>query len=300
LEERGKMRSAVFAGLTALLLSACASQNLSIRTLPPETPAADNAAAIKNAAVLAAVAAAASRGATDQMSARAVAPLTTAEAPSMYSYDPWERVNRLTYCFNARFDDAVFLPVAYDYGHLPAPIRAGVHNFFDNLTGVQTVVNYALQWHPVAGARSLGRFLINSTVGIGGLFDVASKFHLDSEPTGLSMTLSRWGMHPGPYVVLPLYGPSTLRDAVGLLGDFGISYFVDVTHLYRGNKTWALGVVDAVDQRSNTSFRYYSTGSPFEYETVRFLYVHRELIEDDALHPSKHPRKQDVDVPAGK
>lgn len=294
------MRAAIFTGLTALMLGACASQHLSIRTLPPETPAADNAAAIKNAAALAAVAAAASHGTTDQTSARSVVPLTTAQAPSMYSYDPWERVNRFTYRINARFDDGVFLPVAYGYGHLPAPLRAGVHNFFDNLTDVQTVVNYALQWHPAASARSLGRFLINSTVGIGGLFDVASKFHLRSEPTSLSTTLSRWGMHPGPYLVLPLYGPSTLRDAVGLLGDFGISYLVDVARLYRGDKTWALGVVDAVDQRSNTNFRYYSTGSPFEYETVRFLYVHRELIEDDALHPSDLPKKQDGDVPAGK
>jgi len=294
------MRAVALTGLATLALSACALQNLSIQTLPPETPAADNAAAIKSIGALAAAAAVTSRSATPSGSGHAVIPLTAADAPSMYSYDPWERVNRFTYRFNARFDEAVFLPVAYSYGRLPTPVRSGVHNFFDNLTDVGTIVNYALQLHPAAGARSLGRFLINSTLGIGGLFDVAAKFNLEREPTGLSATLSRWGMHPGPYMVLPLYGPSTLRDAVGLVGDFGISYAIDVAHLYRGDKTWVLGAVDAIDQRSNTSFRYYSTGSPFEYETVRFLYVHKELIEDEARHADGRAKPRDVDAPAGR
>jgi phospholipid-binding lipoprotein MlaA len=292
------MRAAVCTCWAALALSACASQNLTIRRLPAETPAADNAAAVKSAAVLAAAAASASREIAEQNTEQAVVPLTTADAPSMYSYDPWERVNRFTYRFNARFDEAVFLPVAYGYGRLPAPIRSGVHNFFDNLTDVQSTINYALQLHPMAGVRTLGRFLINSTLGIGGLFDVAAKLNLESAPTGLSATMSRWGMHPGPYLVLPFYGPSTLRDAVGLFGDFGISYAVDVAHLYRGNKTWLLGTLNAIDQRSSASFRYYSTGSPFEYETVRFLYVHKELIEDDARHAKDRPKQRDT-TPSG-
>ena len=294
------MKAAVFIGLAALALSACASQGMSIRSLPPETPAADNAAAIKNAVALAAVAAAASHGTGAQDNGHDAIPLTTADAPSMYSYDPWERMNRVIYRFNARFDESVFLPVTYGYGRLPAPIRSGVHNFFENLDEVKTIVNYAVQLQPAAGAHSLGRFLINTTLGIGGLFDVAAKFKLESEPTGLSTTLSRWGMHPGPYLVIPILGPSTLRDGVGLLGDFGVAYGIDVGRLYRGEKTWAFGVVDAVDQRANTSFRYYATGSPFEYETVRFLYVHRELIEDDALHAKDHPKVRDVDAPAGR
>jgi phospholipid-binding lipoprotein MlaA len=293
------MKVALCISLVAWALNGCASQELSIRSLPPETPAADNAAAIKDAAALVAVATAASHGSAVDESDHAVIPLTPADAPSMYSYDPWERVNRFTYRFNARFDETVFLPVTYGYGHLPAPIRSGVHNFFRNLDEVKTIINYAVQLQPAAGAHSLGRFLINSTLGIGGLFDVATKLKLESEPTGFSMTLSRWGLHPGPYLVLPLLGPSTLRDSVGVLADFGVAYGVDVVHLYRGEKTWAIGVVDAVDQRANTSFRYYATGSPFEYETVRFLYVHRELIEDDALHVKDHPKERDGDKPAG-
>jgi phospholipid-binding lipoprotein MlaA len=294
------VRATALICVASCALFGCASQELTIRRLPPETPAADNAAAIKSAAALAAAATAASEGATSAASEHEVVPLTPADAPSMYSYDPWERINRFTYRFNARFDETIFLPVVYGYGHLPAPLRSGVHNFFGNLDEVKTIVNYVVQLHPAAGAHSLGRFLINSTIGIGGLFDVATQLKLESEPTGFSATLSKWGLHPGPYLVLPILGPSTLRDSVGLLGDFGVAYGINILNLYRGDKTWAFGVIDAVDQRSRTDFRYYSTGSPFEYETVRFLYVHRELIEDDALHAKDQPKERNVGVPAGK
>jgi len=148
------------------------------------------------------------------------------------------------------------------------------------------------------GARSLGRFAINSTLGIGGLFDVATKLKLPGAPTGFGTTLSRWGMHPGPFLVIPFLGPSTLRDGVGLLADYGTAYAVNVADLYRDEQSWALGVLNAVDQRSNTGFRYYSTGSPFEYETVRFLYVRKRLIEDEGLHRQRAP-KRDAAAPAG-
>jgi phospholipid-binding lipoprotein MlaA len=85
-----------------------------------------------------------------------------------------------------------------------------------------------------------------------------------------------------------------------VLADFGVAYEVNIAGLYRGNKTWGLGVVNAVDQRSNSGFRYYSTGSPFEYETVRFLYVHKELIEDEALHAKDVRKKRAGGEAAGK
>jgi phospholipid-binding lipoprotein MlaA len=141
--------------------------------------------------------------------------------------------------------------------------------------------------------------VINSTVGAGGLFDVAARFKLPGAPTGLSATLGKWGMHPGPYLVIPFLGPSTLRDGLGFLGDYGVSYEIDVAKLYRGNVSWGLGAVNAVDQRSNVSFRYYSTGSPFEYENIRFLYVRKRLIEDERLHAKDRRKKPPADEPAG-
>jgi phospholipid-binding lipoprotein MlaA len=293
------MRAAVPVAVAALALCGCASRSFSIRGLPPETPAADNAAAVSRAAERAAASKEASERAASLDASQAVIPLTAADVPSMYTYDPWERLNRSIYRFNARFDEAIFLPVADTYRRLPSPIRSGVHNFFGNLSEPRSVVNYLLQLRPVFGLRSLGRFVINSTVGIGGLLDVAAKVKLKSALTGLSATLSTWGMHPGPYLVIPLLGPSTLRDGIGLLGDYGVTYAINVADLYRGNKTYILGTIDAIDLRASTDFRYYASGSPFEYETIRFLYVHRELIEDEALH-AKAPPKVRADTPAGR
>ena len=286
--------------LLASALCGCTSQGYSIRRLPDETPAADNAASIRHAAELKAAAQAVADHEAAASAIGAVTPLTPADAPSMYTYDPLERMNRSFYRFNARFDSAIFLPVTDTYNRLPSPIRSGVGNFFLNLSEPKSVVNYVLQLRPLYALRSLGRFVINSTVGIGGLFDVATRIRLKSDLTGFSATLARWGMHPGPYLVIPLLGPSTLRDGVGLLGDYGVSYWIDVADLYRGDQAWALGVLDPINLRANNDFRYYSSGSPFEYETVRFLYVHRELIQDEALHAKTPGKVHDPGQPAGR
>jgi phospholipid-binding lipoprotein MlaA len=280
-------------------LGGCASQVLSIRTVPDQTPAADNAAAAANAAAFAEAAAAESTNGSAQAVQDAPSLLTPADAPPMYTYDPWERLNRFTYRFNARFDEAFFLPVADTYRRAPRPIRAGIHNFFGNLAEIDSIINYTLQWRLKYGWRSLSRLAINSTIGIGGLFDVATKLKLPGAPTGFATTLAKWGMHPGPYLVIPLLGPSTLRDGVGFLADYGAEYGINVAGLYRGNVSWGLGTVNAIDQRANVDFRYYSSGSPFEYETIRFLYVHRRLIEDAGLH-AKESVKTPANVPAGK
>jgi phospholipid-binding lipoprotein MlaA len=294
------MRVTSLVALACLALCGCASRNIDISNLPAATPAADNIAAADNAAALAAVVATASTDSGRQAADDTAPPVTPADAPSMYTYDPWERINRFNYRFNARFDEAVFLPVANGYRRLPSPLRAGVHNFFSNLAEVDSVANYVLQWRLGLGARSLGRFAINSTVGIGGLFDVARKVHLPGAVTGFSTTLSKWGVHPGPYLVIPFFGPSTLRDGLGLLGDYGLSYGINVADLYRGIQSWALGVTNAVDQRANISFRYYATGSAFEYETIRFFYVRKRLIEDEGLHKKDTPKVRNPEQPAGK
>jgi phospholipid-binding lipoprotein MlaA len=283
-----------------LALSGCASQSVRIRSWPPETPAADNAAAIKRAQALAAEAANAAKSVQQAPAEQApVVPVTAADAPPLETYDPWGRLNRFTYRFNARFDEAIFLPVANDYRRLPPPIRSGVHNFFGNLAEVDSIINYVLQGRLGRGVRSLGRFVINSTVGIGGLFDVASHWRLPKRPTGFGTTLAKWGMHPGPYLVIPVYGPSTLREGIGVAADYGTSYAINLANLYRGAQSWGLGTLNAVDQRASIDFRYYESGSPFEYEMIRFLYVRKLLIEDSGLHRHEPPKKRDPDLPAG-
>jgi phospholipid-binding lipoprotein MlaA len=307
------MRLGVVCALLLSALGGCASQSISIRSVPAEDPAAENAAAVESAAAFAAAAATAQSEANDANQASpdknaVLPPVTAADAPSMVTYDPWERLNRFTYRFNARFDEAVFLRAANVYRRVPAPFRAGVHNFFGNLSEIDSVINYTLQWRLKPGVRSLGRFVINSTIGIGGLFDVAKKVKLPAAPTGLSMTLATWGMHPGPYLVIPLLGPSTLRDGLGFLGDFGALYAIDIAKLYRGDVSWGLDVAHGVDERANIDFRYYSTGSPFEYENIRFLYVRKRLIEDEGLRAkelqkgakSTTQQENETAAPAGK
>jgi len=295
------MRVAALAAVAAMGLCGCAPEGMIIHRMPAETPAADNAAAIRRAASLAAAAKAAERARADAEERGEVSapPLTLADAPPPKTYDPWEAFNRFTYRFNARFDETIFLPLSNGYRRVPPPLRSGVHNFFANLAEVDTIINYTLQGRLGRGVKALGRFAVNSTIGIGGLFDFATKIRLEDAPTGFGTTLSKWGMHPGPYFVIPILGPSTLREAVGLAGDYGTSYGVNLANLYRGNVSWALWPLNAVDQRSNISFRYYSTGSPFEYETIRFLYVRKLLLEDEGLH-KKSPRKPRApDLPAG-
>jgi phospholipid-binding lipoprotein MlaA len=146
------VRAAVLLGIVALAFGGCASHVASIRKVPDQTPAADNAAAAANAAAFAEAAAAESGNdsaheAHEARETHDASPLLTpADAPPMYTYDPWERLNRFTYRFNARFDEAIFLPVADTYRRAPRPMRAGVHNFFGNLTEVDSIINYTLQW----------------------------------------------------------------------------------------------------------------------------------------------------------
>jgi phospholipid-binding lipoprotein MlaA len=264
-----------------LLTGGCASGDFSVRNDPPQTPAADNAAAIRQMQEMQAAHAAAPAVPTDE--SKLGPPLTAADAPSMKTYDPWERLNRFTYRFNARFDEAVFLPAANGYRRLPSPVRAGLHNFFSNLTEVVSTANYVLQLRPSPGLRSLGRFVINSTLGIGGLFDVASTMNIPKQRTGFGNTLARWGVHPGPYLVIPLLGPYTLRDGFGFAADFGTAWAINFPPVYKGTIGWVLTPTALVDTRANTDFRYYDTGSVFEYDDVRFLYVRKTLIEDDAI-----------------
>ena len=294
--------------LALMLLGGCASRSLSIRALPEEEPAAE-AAAVAAAASAFAEAAATSEASHADANAAAEAsqpaspqppPVTPADAPPMTTYDPWERLNRFTYRFNSRFDEGVFLPAANTYRRLPSPVRSGVHHFFGNLSEIDNIVNYALQWRLKYGLRSAERLVINSTIGIGGLLDVATKLKLPAAPTGFSATLAKWGMHPGPYFVMPFLGPSTFRDGIGFGADYGIEYGVNVLNLYRGVVSWPLGAINAVDQRSNISFRYYATGSPFEYETIRFLYVRKRLLEDEGLRARDARKRTSSDAPAGK
>lgn len=129
--------------------------------------------------------------------------------------DPWESLNRPIYGFNTGLDKVTFRPLAKGYQKIvPRPARTGVTNFMKNLVTPRSMVNNFLQGKPGHGFGELGRFLINSTVGIGGLFDVATASGLEAHREDFGQTAAVWGVPDGPFVMVPLLGPLTLRDAI--------------------------------------------------------------------------------------
>jgi len=134
--------------------------------------------------------------------------------------DPFEDANRSIYEFNDTIDDNLLEPVSRAYkDHVPEVAQDGVSNFFGNLRDVTTLANQILQFKPVESAETFGRILVNSTIGLGGLFDVASDMDLTTENEDFGQTMAVWGVEEGPYVVIPLLGPSTVRDGTGVYVD---------------------------------------------------------------------------------
>lgn len=147
--------------------------------------------------------------------------------------DPLQKYNREVYHFNDSLDKAVIRPVALGYRKITnPPVRRSFSDFFTNIRMPITVANDVLQARPKQALQSTGRFLINLTLGIGGLFDPASQLGLPIENNDFGITLARWGAPEGDYLVLPFVGPSTVRDVWQLPVD---SYFFDPLSLYAGN-----------------------------------------------------------------
>lgn len=187
-------------------------------------------------------------------------------------YDPWEGMNKRIYNFNYHFDKAVFVPVVRGYEMVvPSVARTGVHNFFNNFEDVGTMLNSILQLAPHKFFQSTGRVLVNSTVGLFGLVDVASKMDISRPEEDFGQTLGYWGTGQGPYLVIPFLGPSNLRDGLGKLPDLYVQSTVRDEVLSTDVNLGAT-ILYPIDTRANTSFRYYETGSAFEYQMVRWLY----------------------------
>ena len=130
-------------------------------------------------------------------------------------YDPWEKMNRSIYGFNVAVDNASLKPIAKGYRRvLPEPVRNGISNFFRNLGAPRNVVNNFLQGKPRHGFGELARFAVNTTVGVGGLIDIAAASGLEARPEGFGQTAAVWGVPSGPYIMVPLLGPLTVRDAL--------------------------------------------------------------------------------------
>lgn len=168
-----------------------------------------------------------------------------ASGPAADPRDPLEPLNRSIYQFNVDVDRALLKPVATAYVDVaPVPVRTGVNNFFGNLRDGWSAVNGVLQLRPREATENGMRFAINSTLGLVGLLDVASEMGLERTTLDFGMTLGRWGVPDGPYLMLPLLGPSTLRDTAALPVDAQGNVVGQVGHIPTRNELTALRVVD--------------------------------------------------------
>ena len=159
--------------------------------------------------------------------------------------DPLESWNRGVFEFNDALDRAVVKPVATAYRDgLPSWMRTGIHNFFDNLEDVWSGVNSLLQFRGLQAADNLGRFVINTTMGLGGLLDVAGEMGMERHPTNFGLTLGRWGVGEGPYLVLPFLGSSTVRDALGSGVDRGYSVIANLPDVGDRDRLTVLKLID--------------------------------------------------------
>lgn len=136
--------------------------------------------------------------------------------------DPYEPINRKTHQFNMAFDATFLRPPAKLYkAMVPPPVRAGINNVYNNVNMLPTTANDILQWDWNAAIKDTWRFLINSTFGIAGIFDVAAgRFGLPPHSNDLGLTFAKWGDKQSPYIVIPFLGPSTIRDGMGLMFDY--------------------------------------------------------------------------------
>lgn len=172
---------------------------------------------------------------------------TTSGTPSQQ--DPWEGFNRSMFSFNEGLDKAVIKPVAQGYDAVaPDPVKTGVSNFFSNIGDVFIGVNNLLQGKVGDAASDAGRVLVNTTIGILGLIDWASDMGLEKHDEDFGQTFGRWGIGSGPYVVLPFFGPRTLRDSVGLAADLNTD---PVAKMHAVPERNTLLTTRVVDQRAD-------------------------------------------------
>jgi phospholipid-binding lipoprotein MlaA len=198
------------------------------------------------------------------------------------------------YKFNKAVDDAVMKPVAKGYQALtPDPLDRGITNFFNNIADVTSAVNNLLQFKLSRAGSDVGRVAVNSTVGLLGFFDVATNMGLPSYKEDFGQTLGYWGGEPSPYLVLPLLGPSTLRDTIGLVGDAFTSplFSVEKNRVY-----WGLIALNVVDTRADllTAGKILEEAAVDPYIFLRDAYLQRRRSQIFDGNPPPDPGAEDI------
>jgi phospholipid-binding lipoprotein MlaA len=201
--------------------------------------------------------------------------------------DPFERMNRSVWVFDNALDHAVLRPVARGYvRYTPSPVRQGISNFVTNLTYSDTVVNDFLQAKFNDGANDVARLVVNTVLGIGGLFDPASHMDLDRHDRDFGQTLGVWGLNRGPFLMLPFLGPSDVRDAFGRAGDAYMEPYPYVHGEPAQYALWGVEVLNLVNERSQLLDEDRLIDSAFDsYAFVRNAYLQQREFKVHGSRP---------------
>ncbi|BAP89026.1 surface lipoprotein [Burkholderiales bacterium GJ-E10] len=208
--------------------------------------------------------------------------------------DPYERFNRQVYAFNDVFDRYVGKPVAKGYTDVtPKPVRTCVGNIFSNFGEIATFVDTSLEGRPHDAAVSFGRLVLNTTFGLGGCLDLGPRFGLYRNKQDFGLTMGNWGVPAGPYIVLPLLGPSTVRDTVGMAPDLLLS---PVSYVSPMRDEYALGVAYYVDRRAElldaTNLLEQIALDPYAFTRDGYLQMRTNLV-----YHGNPPRPKDDEEP---
>ena len=207
--------------------------------------------------------------------------------------DPWQLYNRAMFKFNTDFDNAFFKPAAQGYQAItPEPVNHGITNFFNNVADVTSAVNNALQFKLSRAGTDVGRVLVNTTVGLVGFIDVATNMGIPSYKEDFGQTLGYWGFGDGPYFVMPILGPSSVRDTFGFAGDVLIDPFFS---LQEDEIYWGFVVLRAIDTRAGllAAGDLVDEAALDRYSFVRDAYLQRRR---NLVHDGNPPVDQDYDL----
>lgn len=206
--------------------------------------------------------------------------------------DPWEKSNRFFYDFDNALDKVALKPLSDGYvKFVPQPVRTCIGNGFDNMGYVNVIVNDFMQGQWNQGWSDVGRMAVNTTVGVVGLFDVAAHWNMPSHDNDFGITLAQWGVEPGPYMVLPLFGPQSLRDVPGI----GVGMLTDPIlwidpPLYVVIPYYTLQAVDA-RSRAERYFKFRNAAAVDSYVFTRSAYLQ---YREAQIHPERRPNNESL------
>ena len=218
--------------------------------------------------------------------------ITSCSTTGSSQNDPLEPMNRAIFQFNEIVDDNILEPVAKTYKYVtPDPIETGVSNFFSNVGEVSTIANDVFQFKFRQAGYDFLRFSINTTVGVLGIFDVATSIGLKKNKEDFGQTLGFWGIPQGPYLVLPFFGPSTFRDAPGLYADRQISPIEQ----FHNKEELALDTLNAVDTRARLlrATKILDTAAKDKYIFIRESYLQKR---ESMVHDGESEEDFEIDV----